>query len=114
MTHATLPISRGSHGPVTRVAVAALAAVALISGALNLRPEIDHLTGAAGASDLSAVDALVGVDHRADTSLDAQIRSLQDTLRSGDARVQGPAASMLGQLYLQKVRETGDPSYYPK
>jgi tetratricopeptide (TPR) repeat protein len=114
MTHATLRISRGLHGPVTRVAVAALAAVALISGALNLRPEIDHLTGAAGASDLSAVDALVGVDHRADTSLDAQIRSLQDTLRSGDARVQGPAASMLGQLYLQKVRETGDPSYYPK
>ena len=62
MMHATLPTARGSLGPVTRVAVAAFAAVALISGALNIRPELDRLTGAAAPDGQSAVDALVGID----------------------------------------------------
>ncbi len=51
---------------------------------------------------------------REETILDARIRSLQDTLRHGDERTHGLAATMLGQAYLQKARETGDPAYYPK
>jgi tetratricopeptide (TPR) repeat protein len=44
--------------------------------------------------------------------LDGQIRALQDELRA-DAD-NGRAARLLGQAYLQKARESGDPSYYPK
>ncbi|HLO28034.1 MAG TPA: tetratricopeptide repeat protein [Anaerolineales bacterium] len=45
-------------------------------------------------------------------STDAQIQTLQDRLRSHPKDWQ--AYSQLGLLYLQKARETGDPTYYQK
>ena len=49
---------------------------------------------------------------RARTSLDAQIETLQDELRSHPDDWQ--SYSQLGLAYLQKARETGDPTYYQK
>jgi tetratricopeptide (TPR) repeat protein len=91
-----------------------VATIALITGALNIRPLLEQASGAALTTGPSAVDALVGVEQRPATRLDAQILSLQDTLRNGNDINKGNAATLLGQAYLQKVRETGDPSYYPK
>jgi tetratricopeptide (TPR) repeat protein len=97
-----------------RLVVAILAAVALISGILNLRPLFESTASALAPAGPSAVDTLVGVTERPRTALDARIQSLQETLRAGDARARGTASSLLGHAYLQKVRESGDPSYYPK
>ena len=94
--------------PFLRLLVAVLAAVALISGALNIRPALESVSGA------GAIEELAGVPERPWTALDDRIRSLQETLRADDERAKGPAATMLGQAYLQKARETGDPGYYPK
>lgn len=105
---------RTSVGPLPRLIVAVLAAVTLISGALNIRPLLDNVSGAAEPAGPSAADTLAGIPDRDETILDARIRSLQDTLRSGDERTHALAATMLGQAYLQKARETGDPTYYPK
>ena len=106
----------GKVGPLPRLVIAVIAAVALISGALNIRPALENVAGAGAieSAGTSGVDVLVGVPERPETALDARIRSLQKTLRSGDERAKGPAATMLGQAYLQKSRETGDPGYYPK
>lgn len=49
---------------------------------------------------------------RTNASIDAQVRSLQDQLRSQPNDWQ--AYSQLGLAYLQKARETGDPTYYQK
>jgi tetratricopeptide (TPR) repeat protein len=49
---------------------------------------------------------------RASASTDAQIKRLQEQLRSHPDNVQ--AYTQLGLLYLQKARETGDPTYYQK
>jgi tetratricopeptide (TPR) repeat protein len=97
-----------------RLAIAGLAAVALISGIMNLRPAFDGPASAIAPAGTSAVDALVGVTGRPETALDAQILSLQETLRDGDARATAEASSLLGHAYLQKVRESGDAGYYPK
>jgi tetratricopeptide (TPR) repeat protein len=103
-------------GPFAQLFVAVLAAVALISGALNIRPALESVSGAGAitAPGGSAVDSLIGLSERPETVLDARIRTLQETLRGDDERARGPAATMLGQAYLQKARETGDPGYYPK
>ncbi|MBA3449576.1 MAG: tetratricopeptide repeat protein [Chloroflexia bacterium] len=106
----------GTVGSVPRLIIAVFAAVALISGILNIRPMLDTVLGAGVAmpAEPSAVDRLVGLPERAPTVLDARIQSLQDALRGGDERTMGRAATMLGHAYLQKARETGDPGYYPK
>ncbi len=49
---------------------------------------------------------------RTNASIDAQIQTLQDQLRSHPEDWQ--AYSQLGLAYLQKARETGDPTYYQK
>jgi len=49
---------------------------------------------------------------RTNASIDTQIRMLQDQLRSHPEDWQ--AYSQLGLAYLQKARETGDPTYYQK
>ncbi len=49
---------------------------------------------------------------RLDLSIDAQIQSLQERLRSNPDDWQ--SYSQLGLAYLQKAREVGDPSYYQK
>ena len=49
---------------------------------------------------------------RANTSTDAQIQKLQDQLRSHAD--DWPAYTQLGLAYLQKARESGDPTFYQK
>ena len=49
---------------------------------------------------------------RSGASIDAQIASLQERLRKDPGDWQ--SYSQLGLAYLQKARETGDPSYYQK
>jgi len=49
---------------------------------------------------------------RASASTDAQIQKVQDQLRSHPE--DWPAYTQLGLVYLQKARETGDPTYYQK
>ena len=49
---------------------------------------------------------------RASASTDAQIKTVQEQLRSHPDNVQ--AYTQLGLLYLQKARESGDPTYYQK
>ncbi|MEO8357583.1 MAG: tetratricopeptide repeat protein [Chloroflexota bacterium] len=55
---------------------------------------------------------LVNSSSRATTSTDALIASLQDRLRENPEDWQ--SYSQLGLAYLQKARETGDPTYYLK
>jgi tetratricopeptide (TPR) repeat protein len=97
-----------------QLAGAALAALLLFTGALNLRSAVGFGDDPAWDVDPaapSAMDRLVGLD-RASGPLDQTILALQDALHADpeDAR----AAVLLGQAYLQQVRESGDPSYYPK
>jgi tetratricopeptide (TPR) repeat protein len=102
--------------PFPRLLIAVLAAVALISGILNIRPALESISGASALAPAgpTAIEALTGAPERPQTGLDSRIRSLQETLRGDDERAMGPAATMLGQAYLQEARETGDPGYYPK
>ena len=100
---------------VKRIVIAALAAIALLTGALNVRSVIGGTDGHEWSTDptsLSATDQLAGIVGRVPTELDELIVSLQDKLRAKPD--QSETASLLGLAYLQKVRETGDPSYYPK
>jgi tetratricopeptide (TPR) repeat protein len=103
-------------GPFPRLLIAVLAAVALISGVLNIRPLFESVSGvgAIAPPEPSSIETLTGAPERPQTGLDSRIQSLQETLRGDDERAMGPAATMLGQAYLQKARETGDPGYYPK
>jgi tetratricopeptide (TPR) repeat protein len=116
MTRTSLQHKAQAVGPFPRLLIAVLAAVALISGVLNIRPALERVSGASAveAPAASAVDQLVGLSERPVTALDARIRTLQDTLRGDDERTLGLASTMLGQAYLQKARGTGDPGYYPK
>jgi tetratricopeptide (TPR) repeat protein len=116
MAQASLAIRPRAPRSLTRFAVAAVVAFVLISGALNLSPLLDRASGGGALAPAapSAVDTLVGVSERAESALDARIATLQQSLRDGDERIQGIAATQLGQAYLQKARETGDPGYYPK
>jgi tetratricopeptide (TPR) repeat protein len=102
-------------GVLTKIVLTAVAGVALLFGALNVRAMIDSSRSHDWDVDpatVSATDRLVGAPVRLPTELDDQIVSLQETLRTSP---ESPAAlALLGLSYLQKVRETGDPSYYPK
>lgn len=116
MSKVMAPSSRAVRGPRPgRLALATLAALVLLTGVLNVRSAFgdrDERAWDADPAAPSAADQLVGAPARASTRLDGQILGLQDTLR--DDPDNGPAATTLGQAYLQKARETGDPSYYPK
>src|SRR5918994_2625082 len=116
MTWTSLQHMTQGVAPFPRLLIAVLAAVALISGVLNIRPAMESVSGASAIapSEPSAIETLTGTPERPQTALDARIESLQETLRGGDERATRPAGPMLGQAYLQKARETGDPSYYPK
>src|ERR687897_1813955 len=116
MTWTSLQRKTQGVAPFPRLLIAVLAAIALISGVLNIRPAMESVSGAGSIapSGPSAIETLVGAPERPQTALDARIQTLQETLRGDDERARGPAATMLGQAYLQKARETGDPGYYPK
>lgn len=115
MAQSTLSLPNQRPGPFARAIFAVSIAATLLVGVLNVRPLVDRVTGA-GMETMppSAIDTLAGVSDRAATPLDARVASLQETLRDGPERARGPASTQLGLAYLQKVRETGDPSYYPK
>jgi tetratricopeptide (TPR) repeat protein len=114
MTPTSLQHKTQGVAPFPRLLIAVLAAVALISGVLNIRSVLESVSGASAIAPSGpfAMEALTGAPERPQTALDARIESLQETLRSDDERAQRPAATMLGQAYLQKARETGDPGYY--
>jgi len=73
-----------------------------------------RLTPARSTKQLfSVVDSFASdASSRANTSTDAQIQTLQTRLRSHPD--DGQAYTQLGLVYLQKMRETGDPTYYQK
>jgi tetratricopeptide (TPR) repeat protein len=91
------------HLPLVRVAAAALvlASIVAVSWAVSWR----------GAGAAVALDEGVRVEGaRAGSTAERQVAALQERLRA-DAR-DWQAASQLGAAYLQRARETGDPSYY--
>jgi tetratricopeptide (TPR) repeat protein len=75
-----------------------LAVLVLLGGGRELEPP----EGSAGAS----------VDIAPDASTDRRITLLQRALRDGSGSAGGYAS--LGQAYLQKARESGDPGYYTR
>lgn len=98
-----------------RLVIVVMAALLLLTGAFNIRSVFGDRDGRAWDADPAAPSAahrLVGAPVRAPSKLDGQILGLQDTLR--DDSDNGPAATTLGQAYMQKALDTGDPSYYPK
>ncbi|HEU0114132.1 MAG TPA: tetratricopeptide repeat protein, partial [Thermomicrobiales bacterium] len=99
----------------TRSALAVSAALLLFFGALNVRSLVAGRAAWDVAPDApSPIKTLIGAGAPAQAAsrLDAQILALQATLR--DDGNNGRAATLLGDAYLQKARETADPSYYPK
>jgi tetratricopeptide (TPR) repeat protein len=101
-------------GWLPKIVLTAMAAVAVLLGAMNVRAMLESgpRDWEVDPSRVSATDQLVGAPVRLPTTLDDQILSLQETLRTAP---ENPVAlSLLGLAYLQKVRESGDPSYYPK
>ncbi len=116
MAKVIIPAVRAISGLCAkRLVIAALAVLVLLTGALNVRGMFGDQNERAWDVDPaapSAADQLVGAPVRTPSRLDGQILSLQDTLRNDPDN--GSAAMTLGHAYLQKARETGDPSYYPK
>jgi len=103
-------LSRGKQ-----LVIATVAALLLITGALNLRFAIGSDSGGEWEVDPAApsqIDLLTGAPIRTPNDLDSLIVSYQDELRAHPSN--SDAATLLGHAYLQKARETGDPAYYPK
>ena len=88
-----------SHGPL-RIAVAAVLAFACTLAVLGLR---------GGDESAPRPAASTGFDGavRPDASTDAEIERLQAAVRRG-----APLEAQLAGAYLQKARDTGDPSFY--
>ena len=91
------------HLPLARIAAAALMLVALVAGSWALWAR--SFSKAEGLGDDVQVSAL-----RAGSTAERQVAALQERLRADGRDWQ--AASQLGAAYLQRARETGDPSYY--
>lgn len=109
------PASPSRPGRSWRLAAAGGVALLLLTGALNLPARFQAAPAwAIDPAAPSAADALVGAPPRPQSVLDRQIAALQAALREGPAIGAGRAAALLGAAYLQKARETADPSYYPK
>jgi tetratricopeptide (TPR) repeat protein len=96
MTHLLTP-----HGPL-RVAFATLLAFACTLAVLTLR-------GGDDSAPRPAVSTGFDGAVRADASTDAEIERLQAAVRGG-----APLEAQLAGAYLQKARETGDPSFYAR
>jgi tetratricopeptide (TPR) repeat protein len=103
------------HRIAKQAMIAALAAILLLTGAFNLRSVIggsDDPSWDIDISNRSTVDTLVDAPMRVPDELDDRIASLQSKLTEQPSNYE--AATSLGLAYLQKARESGDPSYYPK
>ena len=88
-----------SHGPL-RIAVAAVLAFACTLAVLGLRGGDENAPRPAAST---SYDGAV----RPDASTDAEIERLQAAVRRG-----APLEAQLAGAYLQKARDTGDPSFY--
>jgi len=92
---------------INRVIILILVTFVIVIGTWRLAPS------RAVSSSLDDVYAyLLDSTSRTSTSTDSQIQSLQESLRTNPSDWQ--SYSQLGLAYLQKARETGDPSYYQK
>lgn len=108
MAQVPVPSPIPKHPWTARLVLAGAAALLLTSGALNLRPLAStFLAGEQAAPAISNLETGA-------TPLDRTIAVLQEALRDGNALTQSRNAAQLGHAYLQKARETGDSSYYPK
>jgi tetratricopeptide (TPR) repeat protein len=108
MAQVPVPSLISQHPWTARLVLAGAAALVLTSGALNLRPLASTLLAGEQAAPTSSTSSVP------ETALDRSITALQDALRDGDPLTQSRNAAQLGHAYLQKARETGDSSYYPK
>ncbi|MBL8129394.1 MAG: hypothetical protein JNM64_17295, partial [Chloroflexia bacterium] len=108
MAQVPVPSLIPKHSWTARLVLAGAAALILISGALNLRPFAATLL--AGEQAAPAITKL----ETGETPLDRTIAALQEALRDGDPLTLSRNSAQLGHSYLQKARETGDSSYYPK
>jgi len=99
--------SLSQNRSVNRVVMLALIAILIVIGSWRLAPAHNS---AQRSSFINSFGFNVA-SHRS-TSLDAQIQSLQSQLKSHPD--DWSSYSQLGLAYLQKARETGDPSYYQK
>lgn len=108
MTQVPAPSPTLQRPWTARLTLAAAAALVVTSGALNLRPLASTIL--AGEQAPPAVTA----PNSMESPLDRTITALQNALRGGDSVTQSRNAAQLGHAYLQKARETGDSSYYPK
>ncbi len=108
MAQVPLPSPITKHPWTSRLVLAGAAALILTSGALNLQPLASKLLA---GEQVAPVAINVGTG---ETPLDRTIAALQESLRNGDPLTLSRNAAQLGHAYLQKARETGDSSYYPK
>ena len=99
--------SHSQNRSVNRVVMLALIALLTVIASWRLAPA----DNSAQLSSFINSFAFNVASHRS-TSLDAQIQSLQSQLKSHPD--DWSSYSQLGLAYLQKARETGDPSYYQK
>src|SRR3954451_12408587 len=91
------------HNPLVTIAAVAVAAFAAAFTALTL---LNHASA-------PPATAPAGADVAAPArSTDARIRQLQAQVRAAPKQVDG--FTLLGDAYLQKVRETGDASFYAR
>jgi len=99
--------SLSQNRSVNRVVMLALIAILIVIGSWRLAPAHNS------AQRFSFINSFgFNVASHRSTSLDAQIQSLQSQLKSHPD--DWSSYSQLGLAYLQKARETGDPSYYQK
>ena len=99
--------SLSQNRSLNRVVMLALIAILIVIASWRLAP-------AHNSAQLSSLINSFAFDpaSRAGTSLDAEIQSLQSQLKSHPD--DWSSYSQLGLAYLQKARETGDPTYYQK
>jgi tetratricopeptide (TPR) repeat protein len=98
--------SFSQNRPTNRLIYFALIATLIIVITWRFAPAASSMPSFSNFSGLGSDAARTGA------STDKQIQSLQDRLRTNPDDWQ--AYSQLGLAYLQKVRETGDPTYYQK
>ncbi|HSL41983.1 MAG TPA: tetratricopeptide repeat protein [Anaerolineales bacterium] len=92
---------------INRVMILVLITTIIVIGSWRLAPAREL---SAGLEDVYAY--LIESTSRTSTSTDTQIRALQERLRANPNDWQ--SYSQLGLVFLQKARETGDPTYYQK
>ena len=99
--------SLNQHRPLNRAIILILIAISVIALSWRIASTDKVSIGLPEVGGYSVDTAL-----RVGASIDEQITALQDHIRANPK--DWPSYSPLGLAYLQKARETGDPSYYQK